>query len=577
MRLRTKTASTLVALWLATAPVWAKRNIAKLAYQCTRQGKQSACQELDKIALEDKDSLVRGDAVEVITNQGVLAKVALEDQNSVIRISAIKNLTDQALLAKVVLGNEDASVSGAAVTKVTDQAALAKIAVEASAPQVRVNAVGKLTDEVLLTKIALDDRSSDIRVSAVSKLTGQSSLVKVALEAPDKKVRGIAIWQLTDQAALAKIAMEDKDASIRGFAVWKLSDQTALAKIAVEDKDVSIRTTAVGKITDEVLLAKVAVQDKDASVRATAVGRLTGHALLAKIAVEEKDESVRKAAVKREAELDKQAFPLGREFNFKSAAPFAGSAMSMFNKLEGGMDGDQYNEQIHRLAEDLNKIIPAPGAEKLLRFANTIVNQYRVASNIGSGITHVQIHVNGSSIRTELAFAGPVQFRTDPGSGMLQSTVGDNQESLQNACVNTQRMLAIFFRALSIQPDDVQRAVKEEIGYDTLKRFGLPLSSEQPGRLDSVWGDVTPPVPTYQPEPHYTPEALHRKVEGVVGLRFVVDTNGNVGDVMVIKSLEPGLDDSAVRTVRMRKFQPATRNGVPVAFQVVIETRFKLF
>jgi len=120
-------------------------------------------------------------------------------------------------------------------------------------------------------------------------------------------------------------------------------------------------------------------------------------------------------------------------------------------------------------------------------------------------------------------------------------------------------------------------AIASHLEEDTLKRFSLPLSSIQPGEVYHVGGNVTMPVPTYKPEPAYTPEARERKIQGKVGLRFVVDANGNVGDVTVVKSLDPSLDDTAVRTVRMWRFQPATRDGVPVAVQLGTEVSFRMF
>jgi TonB family protein len=128
-----------------------------------------------------------------------------------------------------------------------------------------------------------------------------------------------------------------------------------------------------------------------------------------------------------------------------------------------------------------------------------------------------------------------------------------------------------------LDPSVFAPALAPHLEEDTLKRFGLPLSSTQPGGVYRVGGNVTKPVPTYKPEPPYTPEARQRKIKGEVGLQFVVDANGNVGDVKVVKSLEPSLDDSAVRTVRTWKFQPGTRDGVPVAVQVGVEISFRMF
>jgi TonB family protein len=90
--------------------------------------------------------------------------------------------------------------------------------------------------------------------------------------------------------------------------------------------------------------------------------------------------------------------------------------------------------------------------------------------------------------------------------------------------------------------------------------------------------DVTPPVPTYRPEPPYTPQARHDKIEGTVVLWIVIDSRGNVTDVReVSKPLGNGLDEKAIEAVKTWKFKPATHNGVPVPVRVTVEITFRLF
>jgi hypothetical protein len=55
-----KTAAALVWLVLASVSAWAKPNLNALGNQCRSQRKQSACNELAKIALGDKDPSMSG-------------------------------------------------------------------------------------------------------------------------------------------------------------------------------------------------------------------------------------------------------------------------------------------------------------------------------------------------------------------------------------------------------------------------------------------------------------------------------------------------------------------------------------
>lgn len=93
----------------------------------------------------------------------------------------------------------------------------------------------------------------------------------------------------------------------------------------------------------------------------------------------------------------------------------------------------------------------------------------------------------------------------------------------------------------------------------------------------SVGGNVSEPIPIYQPDPPYSEEARKAKFQGIVVLSIIVDAQGNVHDVQVVKPLGLGLDEQAVRTVQTWKFKPAQRNGVPVPVRVSVEISFRLF
>ena len=81
-----------------------------------------------------------------------------------------------------------------------------------------------------------------------------------------------------------------------------------------------------------------------------------------------------------------------------------------------------------------------------------------------------------------------------------------------------------------------------------------------------------------QVRPHYTAEAMRAKVVGDVVVEAVVLPDGSVGDVTVIRSLDPvfGLDEEAVKAARQWRFQPGTRFGDPVAVLVTIVLEFRL-
>lgn len=91
-------------------------------------------------------------------------------------------------------------------------------------------------------------------------------------------------------------------------------------------------------------------------------------------------------------------------------------------------------------------------------------------------------------------------------------------------------------------------------------------------------GATFPPRPTYKPEPPYSPQARRDKLQGTVELGLDIDAQGNVTEVREFgKRLGEGLDEKAIETVKTWKFEPATRDSVPVPIHVVVEITFRLF
>lgn len=96
------------------------------------------------------------------------------------------------------------------------------------------------------------------------------------------------------------------------------------------------------------------------------------------------------------------------------------------------------------------------------------------------------------------------------------------------------------------------------------------------GGVYQLGGGVSTPIAIYSPDPPYTEQAREAKFQGDVVLSIVVLADGSVADVQIVKPLGLGLDQSAVKAVKTWKFKPGTRNGVPVAVQMMIDVTFHL-
>src|SRR5688500_18466466 len=104
------------------------------------------------------------------------------------------------------------------------------------------------------------------------------------------------------------------------------------------------------------------------------------------------------------------------------------------------------------------------------------------------------------------------------------------------------------------------------------------LSGACAGRVYTPGNDVSAPVMVTSARPEYTQAAMAARIEGIVWLDLVVKTDGSVGDVRVTRSLDRvhGLDAEAVRTVRLWRFKPALRRGMPVPVRVAANVEFTL-
>ncbi|HYL14740.1 MAG TPA: energy transducer TonB [Terriglobales bacterium] len=97
------------------------------------------------------------------------------------------------------------------------------------------------------------------------------------------------------------------------------------------------------------------------------------------------------------------------------------------------------------------------------------------------------------------------------------------------------------------------------------------------GGVYRVGGGVSAPRAIYQPDPEYSEEARKAKYQGTVVLWMIVDRDGRPRDIKVARSVGMGLDEKAIEAVRTWKFEPARKDGQPVAVQINVEVSFRLY
>jgi TonB family protein len=92
-----------------------------------------------------------------------------------------------------------------------------------------------------------------------------------------------------------------------------------------------------------------------------------------------------------------------------------------------------------------------------------------------------------------------------------------------------------------------------------------------------VGGGVTAPRALFAPDPEYSEEARKAKFQGTVVLWVVVGPDGRSRDIRIARSLGMGLDEKAMDAIRRWRFEPAKKDGVPVAVQINVEVSFRLY
>ncbi len=97
------------------------------------------------------------------------------------------------------------------------------------------------------------------------------------------------------------------------------------------------------------------------------------------------------------------------------------------------------------------------------------------------------------------------------------------------------------------------------------------------GGVFRVGGGISAPRPVSTPDPEYTEAARQAKYQGTCILGLIVDADGHPRDIRITRGVGLGLDEKAIAAVKQWQFQPAMKDGHPVAVLISVEVSFKLY
>ncbi len=110
------------------------------------------------------------------------------------------------------------------------------------------------------------------------------------------------------------------------------------------------------------------------------------------------------------------------------------------------------------------------------------------------------------------------------------------------------------------------------------ERVATSLAQEETDEAPPIFvtEDVQKPVKISDVQPQYTEIAREARIQGIVILQTIINKEGLIENVKVLKGLPLGLSEAAVSAVEQWKYQPATLDGKPVAVYFNLTIHFRL-
>ena len=94
--------------------------------------------------------------------------------------------------------------------------------------------------------------------------------------------------------------------------------------------------------------------------------------------------------------------------------------------------------------------------------------------------------------------------------------------------------------------------------------------AEFPGGMDSMYAYIVKNL-------KYPELAKEKGIQGRVFVQFVIEKDGSISNVKILRGIGGGCDEAAVEMVKnMPKWKPGKQRGKPVRFQFTLPIKFEL-
>ena len=108
----------------------------------------------------------------------------------------------------------------------------------------------------------------------------------------------------------------------------------------------------------------------------------------------------------------------------------------------------------------------------------------------------------------------------------------------------------------------------------TVPRLARGQANEPDEPVFDLGAGITPPKVVHQVNPKADSGGKGFRISGTVLIGLIVNSRGIPVNVHVVKSIDKEIDQTAVEAVQEWRFDPARRDGKPVAVRVTVEIRF---
>ena len=143
--------------------------------------------------------------------------------------------------------------------------------------------------------------------------------------------------------------------------------------------------------------------------------------------------------------------------------------------------------------------------------------------------------------------------------------VDDNKEVAKISIVSVDQDRELPPPPVIVQPVQTVEEPEDQI-FEIVENPAVPPTGDIPSLLKWIANHI-----------EYPQSALDNNIQGKVVLRFVVEKDGSIGDIVVARKVDPALDKEAVRVLKsMPKWKPGKQRGKAVRSYFTLPIAFVL-